>query len=311
MKKIKEICKETKRIAYEERFINQDSDKIEVIIYYPKQFEALRIAYCSTLEDLLISLNKSKDWDKNTGGKSKARFYKTHDERFILKNINENEFNMFIESGLDYFKYMSKFLFHKMPSVLAKILGAYKIVIKGDNKELKYNLILMENIYFGIFSEINCDFNSPESNIRVYDLKGSNVNRYINKNRQKPGQVLLDTNFLLDFNKEPVFIESDAYDRLYTALYNDSSYLKKIKVIDYSLLVIFKGKNEKNKKEKDDSIHRLIKFGIIDYTRKYTLDKQLESYGKTIYYGENPTIIDPEEYRQRFFAKISKYFVGV
>ena len=86
-----EICKETKRIAYEERFINQDSDKIEVIIYYPKQFEALRIAYCSTLEDLLISLNKSKDWDKNTGGKSKARFYKTHDERFILKNINENE----------------------------------------------------------------------------------------------------------------------------------------------------------------------------------------------------------------------------
>ena len=306
-----EICKETKRIAYEERFINQDSDKIEVIIYYPKQFEALRIAYCSTLEDLLISLNKSKDWDKNTGGKSKARFYKTHDERFILKNINENEFNMFIESGLDYFKYMSKFLFHKMPSVLAKILGAYKIIIKGDNKELKYNLILMENIYFGIFSEINCDFNSPESNIRVYDLKGSNVNRYINKNRQKPGQVLLDTNFLLDFNKEPVFIESDAYDRLYTALYNDSSYLKKIKVIDYSLLVIFKGKNEKNKKEKDDSIHRLIKFGIIDYTRKYTLDKQLESYGKTIYYGENPTIIDPEEYRQRFFAKISKYFVGV
>ena len=309
-----EICKETKRIAYEERFINQDSDKIEVIIYYPKQFEALRIAYCSTLEDLLISLNKSKDWDKNTGGKSKAKFFKTHDERFILKNINENEFNMFIESGLDYFKYMSKFLFHKMPSVLAKILGAYKIIIKGDNKELKYNLILMENIYFGIFSEKNCIFNSPKSNIKVYDLKGSNINRYINKSRQIPGQVLLDTNFLVDFNKEPVFIESDVYDRLKLALYNDSSYLKKINVIDYSLLLIFKDKNEKNeknKKEKDDSTHRLIKFGIIDYIRKYTLDKKVESYGKTIYYGENPTIIDPEEYRQRFFDKISKYFVGV
>ena len=306
-----EICKETKRITYEERFINQDSDKIEVIIYYPKQFEALRIAYCSTLEDLLISLNRSKDWDKNTGGKSKARFYKTDDERFILKNINENEFNMFIESGLDYFKYMSKFLFHKMPSVLAKILGAYKIIIKGVNKELKYNLVLMENIYFGIVSEINSTFNSPESNIRVYDLKGSNINRYINKNRQKPGQVLLDTNFLLDFNKEPVFIESDVYDRLKLALYNDSSYLKKINVIDYSLLLIFKDKNDKNKKEKDGSNHGLIKFGIIDYTRKYTLDKQLESYGKTIYYGENPTIIDPEEYSQRFFDKISKYFVGV
>ena len=46
---------------------------------------------------------------------------------------------MFIESGLDSFKYMSKFLFHKIPSVLAKILEAYKVIIKGYNKELKYN----------------------------------------------------------------------------------------------------------------------------------------------------------------------------
>ena len=52
-----EIYKENKSIAYEEKFINQGSDKIEIIIYYPKQFEALRIAYCSTLEDLLMSLN--------------------------------------------------------------------------------------------------------------------------------------------------------------------------------------------------------------------------------------------------------------
>ena len=186
----------------------------------------------------------------------------------------------------------------------------------------------MENIYFGIISETDTTFNSPDSNIRVYDLKGSNVNRYINKNMRNPGQVLLDTNFLVDFNKEPIFIDSDVYDRLKLALYNDSSYLEKLDVVDYSLLIIFfndkeKEKNNNMKKIGDyiddgninylnnDNNYRLIKLGIIDYTRKYTWDKKVEFYGKSILYGENPTIVEPTEYSKRFYSKLIKYFVGV
>ena len=57
--------------------------------------------------------------------------------------------------------------------------------------------------------------------------------------------------------------------------------------------------------------YRIMKLGIIDYTRKYTWDKQLEFYGKSILYGENPTIVDPNVYSERFYKKITKYFVGV
>ena len=322
-----EISNAKLNIFFEEKRILKDPKQIEIIIYYPKQFEALRIAYCTSFEDLLISLSKSTE-SENNGGKSKAKFYKTFDEKFILKSINENEFNMFIEKGLDYFNYMAQFIFHKMPSALAKILGAFQIIVKQKNKEVKHNLILMENIYFGIISETDTTFNSPDSNIRVYDLKGSNVNRYINKNMRNPGQVLLDTNFLVDFNKEPIFIDSDVYDRLKLALYNDSSYLEKLDVVDYSLLIIFfndkeKEKNNNTKKIGDyiddgninylnnDNNYRLIKLGIIDYTRKYTWDKKVEFYGKSILYGENPTIVEPTEYSKRFYSKLTKYFVGV
>ena len=322
-----EISNAKLNIFFEEKRILKDPKKIEIIIYYPKQFEALRIAYCTSFEDLLISLSKSTE-SENNGGKSKAKFYKTFDEKFILKSITENEFNMFIEKGLDYFNYMAQFIFHKMPSALAKILGAFQIIVKQKNKEVKHNLILMENIYFGIISETNTTFNSPDSNIRVYDLKGSNVNRYINKNMRNPGQVLLDTNFLVDFNKEPIFIDSNVYDRLKLALYNDSSYLEKLEVVDYSLLIIFFNDKEKEKNNNmkkvgdsidndnnnylnDDNNYRLIKLGIIDYTRKYTWDKKVEFYGKSILYGENPTIVEPSEYSKRFYSKLTKCFVGV
>jgi hypothetical protein len=61
----------------------------------------------------------------------------------------------------------------------------------------------------------------------------------------------------------------------------------------------------------DDNNYRLIKLGIIDYTRKYTWDKKVEFYGKSLLYGENPTIVEPTEYCKRFYSKLTKYFVGV
>ena len=65
--------------------------------------------------------------------------------------------------------------------------------------------------------------------------------------------------------------------------------------------------------EKENDGLNLIKLGIIDYTRKYTWDKQLESYGKILMNGISvkPTIINPEAYRNRFIKEIEKYLIGV
>ena len=288
--------------------------EIEVIIYYPRQFEALRIAYCCTYEDLIISITRSNAWTDVSGGKSKASFYKTDDEKYLFKSINKNEFNMFLEIAFYYFQHIDEYLFHEMPSVLMKILGVYKIKIKKtDNGETtieNYYLMMMENLNYG--------FNMDKEKIQSYDLKGSTVNRYIKK-RERKGKdnlVLLDSNFKEDFNNEPIPLEKDLYGLLLVSVYNDTLFLSKMGIVDYSLLLYIKditGNDKNNNKGKDNNQkHSLIRVGIIDYIRRYTWDKKLEHFVKTIINGFNsPTIINPKDYKERFIAAIQSYFIGI
>lgn len=79
-------------------------------------------------------------------------------------------------------------------------------------------------------------------------------------------------------------------------------YLQRMNVMDYSLFVGV----DKQKKE--------LVFGIIDYLRQYTWDKQLESWVKTsLFVPKNlsPTVISPKEYKIRFRAFMSQYFLSV
>jgi 1-phosphatidylinositol-3-phosphate 5-kinase len=69
------------------------------------------------------------------------------------------------------------------------------------------------------------------------------------------------------------------------AIYNDSMYLTRHQIIDYSMFVAI------------DPIRRTIRFGIIDYVQQYTIEKQLESVVKETISGLEPTIIPPELYK--------------
>jgi 1-phosphatidylinositol-3-phosphate 5-kinase len=78
--------------------------------------------------------------------------------------------------------------------------------------------------------------------------------------------------------------------------------LQNMNVMDYSLFVGV----DKQKKE--------LVFGIIDYLRQYTWDKQLESWVKTslvVPKNETPTVISPRDYKLRFRAFISQHFLSV
>ena len=274
---------------------------IEVVIYYPRQFEALRIAYCCTYDDLILSITKSNAWTDVSGGKSKASFYKTNDEKYLFKSINKNEFNMFLEIAFYYFQHVDEYLFHKMPSVLMKILGVYKIKIKKTEN----NNTTVENYYLMMMENLNYGFNDEQKEIKSYDLKGSTINRYIQKKEKKlkDNTVLLDSNFKKDFNNEPIPLEKDLYGLLLVSVYNDTLFLSKMGIVDYSLLLYIKDTNDK---------HSLIRVGIIDFIRKYTWDKRLEHFVKTIINGFNsPTIINPNDYKERFISAIKSYFIGI
>lgn len=52
--------------------------------------------------------------------------------------------------------------------------------------------------------------------------------------------------------------------------------------------------------------------GIIDYIRKFTIDKRLESYFKQVVdQTKLPTIVSPSVYKTRFIEAMDRYFLGV
>lgn len=56
-----------------------------------------------------------------TGGKSGATFSMTDDGRFVLKQINDKEMAMFLDSAPAYFEHMAKALFHGQPTILCQV----------------------------------------------------------------------------------------------------------------------------------------------------------------------------------------------
>ena len=165
--------------------------------------------------------------------------------------------------------------------------------------------MMMENLNHG--------FNVNKERIKSYDLKGSTINRYIKKKerKEKDNLVLLDSNFKEDYNNEPIPLEKDLYGLLLVSVYNDTLFLSKMGIVDYSLL-LYINDNSNNKKNKDNLKHSLIRVGIIDYIRRYTWDKKLGHFVKTIINGFNsPTLINPQDYKKRFYDAIKSYFIGI
>jgi len=261
-------------------------NKVKILIYYPRQFEALRMSQNISLGDFIKSLALSNPWSDNTGGKSNASFIKTYDNLYVFKNLRNNEFKMFKSYAIEFFKYMFKVGFEKKKkSFLARIYGMFEVHIDSE----RYYYIAMENLFFGL---------DPNTNLKIYDLKGSETNRYIANS--KANQVLFDTNFKIDQNGEPLSLKNQDKLKLSEAIENDTKFLSKHNLIDYSLLLIIDNKNS------------VIKIGIIDYLRLFTWDKQIESMGKKmIKAGATPTIINAADYRKRFQEAMNKYFMGI
>ncbi|PKA57101.1 Putative 1-phosphatidylinositol-3-phosphate 5-kinase FAB1D [Apostasia shenzhenica] len=264
------------------------SKRLSVICIHAKQFCDLRRICCPSEMTYISSLSRCRKWDAQ-GGKSKAFFAKSMDDRFIIKQIKKAELVSFLKFAPDYFNHITKSLSTGSQTCLAKILGIYQVRQNKNGKEVKTDLMVMENLLFG------------HSVTRTYDLKGAVFSRYV-ADTNDPEKVLLDENFVEDMRLSPIYIGGRTKHLLQRAIWNDTSFLNAINVMDYSLLVGV------------DKQHRQLVFGIIDYLRQYTWDKQLETWVKSslvVPKNSLPTIISPKEYKKRFRKFMSRYFLTV
>lgn len=277
------------RFSFGDKSTSGSKMKFSVTCYFAKQFDALRKKCCPSEVDFVRSLSRCKRWSAQ-GGKSNVYFAKSLDDRFIIKQVTKTELDSFEEFAHQYFKYLTESLTSGSPTCLAKVLGIYQVTVKPlqGGKETKMDLMVIENLFF-------------KRNIsRVYDLKGSSRSRY-NSDTTGANKVLLDTNLLETLHTKPIFLGSKAKRSLERAVWNDTSFLASVDVMDYSLLV---GVDEERKE---------LVLGIIDYMRQYTWDKHLETWVKAsgILGGPKntpPTIISPKQYKRRFRKAMTSYF---
>ena len=259
----------------------EGSAKMLCKIFYAEQFDALR-RKCGVSERIVESLSRCMKWDSK-GGKTKSVFLKTLDDRFVLKSLSPIETQAFLRFAPAYFRIMSESLFHELPSVIAKMLGFYQIIIKNPVTGIEFNwfLLVMENLFY------------DRSPTRIFDLKGSMRNRRIQSTGEQ-NEVLLDENMVEFIYESPLFSREHSKKLLRASVWNDTLFLSRQNVMDYSLMIAI----DENRKE--------LVVGIIDCIRTYTWDKKLESWIKDR--GKNrPTVTSPKEYKSRFREAMGRY----
>ncbi|GAP84255.1 putative phosphatidylinositol-4-phosphate 5-Kinase [Rosellinia necatrix] len=266
----------------------EGSAKMHVKIFYAEQFDALR-RKCGVADRIVESLSRCVPWDSK-GGKTKSVFLKTQDDRLVMKSLSQIETQAFLKFAPAYFSIMAEALFHELPSVIAKMLGFFQVVIKNPvtNTEIKLDLLVMENLFY------------DREPTRIFDLKGSMRNRKIQSTGEQ-NEVLLDENMVEYIYESPLFAREHSKKLLRASVFNDTLFLARQDVMDYSLMIAV------------DEVKKELVVGIIDCIRTYTWDKKLESWIKDRGFaggGRNrPTVTSPKEYKSRFREAMARYIL--
>lgn len=259
-------------------------------IFFAEQFDAFR-RKCGLDDNFVQSLSRCIKWD-SAGGKSGSAFLKTLDDRLVIKELSNAELDSFVKFAPSYFEYMAQALFHDLPTVIAKIFGFYQIQIKNpiNGKNFKMDVLIMENLFY------------DRKTSRIFDLKGSMRNRHVEKTG-KENEVLLDENMVEYIYESPLFVREYDKKLLRASLWNDTLFLAKMNVMDYSLVI---GIDDENKN---------LTVGIIDCIRTFTWDKKLESWVKEkgLVGGgtKEPTVVTPRQYKNRFREAMDRYILIV
>ncbi|KAG0266133.1 hypothetical protein BG011_003120 [Mortierella polycephala] len=262
-------------------------------VYYAAGFDTLR-RRCGIHQNYVQSLSRCNNWNAN-GGKSKSSFYKTKDDRFVVKQMvsswNIAEKDELLKFAPKYLDYMERS--HEAPTVLAKIFGFYTFKIKDGYSAhaMKIDVLVMENLFF------------DQRITKTFDLKGIQ-DRHAGSKPMPPGggsTTLWDGDFIEGRYDSLLQIHTHSKKIIRESLLNDTEFLAGANIMDYSLLV---GVDEERKE---------LVVGIVDFIGAYTWSKRIESKGKTTLRGakDNVTVLPPQQYKSRFRMAMERYFLAV
>lgn len=177
-------------------------------------------------------------------GASGSFFFFTHDKSFVIKTMTSSEKKFFFSKfGKSYFQYLQS----NPSSYIARIYGIYTVTMQGH---APIHLMMLAH---------TLKIPRMERVLRIYDLKGSTVNRKVKvKKGGSRTQTLKDLNFMQLKKAEPLdLIEIDQAFVL-KQLQRDTEFLKSQSIMDYSLLFAVEkadveARQSINSRDKDDN----------------------------------------------------------
>lgn len=232
----------------------------------------------------------------NKGGRSGSFFLYSIDHKYILKTINKQELKVIMG------KFLKEYHCHVEANencLLSRILGVYSFELQGS---YSVKLIMMPSIYL------------PDNIKAIYDLKGSKLDRQVDSLTELRTSKILQIDQVykdLDFLQYQIalYLPHPSAERLLTIIERDVKFLRRFKIMDYSLLVVVKKTGEMSKYfYKSISEHEAgYALGIIDFLQEYNRSKKFESISKKIITMKprmDISSINPEDYMTRFIGFI-------
>lgn len=220
--------------------------------YSPKVFRELRRLFKIDTAEYLMSLTgEYRFYEAISSGKSGSYFYYSPDFRFIIKTIHHAEHKMLRKILRDYYSHVK----NNPNTLISQFYGLHRVKLPYTGRKIHF--VVMNNLFL------------PQHDVhRKYDLKGSSLGRKYKPPAVPPKDGLLEPIFKdLDWTEkgEKLKLGPIKQKQLVEQLRKDVTLLKRLNIMDYSLLV---GINDKKKGEghnqavrvfenpKGDSSHR-------------------------------------------------------
>lgn len=291
--------------------------------YAPEVFRDLRSMFNINQADYLMSLNDEIGVRAvGSSGKSGSSFYYSNDRKFIIKTIHRSEHKHLRRILKDYYYYVK----NNPNTLLCQFYGLHRLKMATRTGTVKVHVLVMNNLL------------PPSVNIgSTYDLKGSTYGRKTSEQKRLKGSCMKDLNFIE--NKTEIYLSTEKKIELENQLKSDVALLKRLNIMDYSLLLGFKYLNKeyeidertkrfsmithqdvpgahKNSILDTDGGIRAINtegeemdivyyIGIIDCLTNYNTLKKLETFFRSLRHKrETISAVPPGEYGDRFLRFI-------
>lgn len=223
--------------------------------YAPEVFRRLRQIFDIDPSDYLMSIAENTCVSKQgSPGKSGSFFYYSKDYRYIIKTIHHAEHKQLRRVLKEYYQYVED----NPDTFISQFYGLHRLKLYGKGGRIqKVHFIVMNNIF------------PPHKELHEkFDLKGStfgritNVSKASENGKSKKTLVLKDLNWLQE-DKQMKFGPTKR-KAIYGQLTKDIELLKKLNIMDYSLLL---GIHDVKQAEADDPEHKLDNFQPAGYNK--------------------------------------------